>query len=51
MHLRKYDFESVAQLLLVVRDDDIVEYSRYITFNQVIGDINELHGGTHLVWC
>lgn len=49
MHLRKYDSESVAQLLLVVRDDDIVEYSIYITFNQVIGKVNELHGGPHLV--
>lgn len=51
MHLRKYDSESVAQLLLIVRDDDIVEYYRYIIFNQVIGEVNELHGGMHLVWC
>lgn len=51
MHLRKYDSESVAQLLLVVRDDDIVEHSRYITFSQVIGEVNELHGGTLLVCC
>lgn len=42
MHPGKYDSESVAQLLLVVRDD--VQYSRCITFNHVIREVNKLLG-------
>lgn len=30
--------------------DDVVEYPRCITFNQVIGEVNKLHRGKHLVW-
>lgn len=49
MYPGKYDSESVAQLLLVMRDDNIVEYSRCITFNRIIREVNKLHGGTLLV--
>lgn len=49
VHPEKCDSESIGQLLLVVRDGT-VEYPRCKTFNQVIGEVNKLHGGTHLVW-